>query len=236
LIGTVRSAVERPTIVQRARGGRGAEAHEVGPQRREPRARRGVVAQEREIGEVEAGADGRADVREVAERLGRLPPARLDDVSRRDAARVERAERRRVHGVERRWHQPEAQRAAFEQMPHLVGADPMPCRALAAREEEIDRRQGTAVDAAVARTDRCRRAEHLAVMAAFGMRRELQEGDERLGTCVHGGNILSPDRRRARTMADGRHVHHHRLPRRRRRRGRPRLRRRARRPRTPTRT
>src|SRR5439155_4655162 len=47
--------------------------------------RRGrVAAQEREIGEIEARADRRADIGELAERLGCLPPVRAHRVARRE--------------------------------------------------------------------------------------------------------------------------------------------------------
>ena len=65
----------------------------------------------------------------------------------------------------------ERQRRAGVKMPDLHRVDAMPMRALAAREQEIDRGRGRAA------VDHAGIAEGLAEMPAFGMRLEIKEAD-----------------------------------------------------------
>jgi hypothetical protein len=63
----------------------------------------------------------------------------------------------------------ERQRAAGMEVPDLDGIDPMPVRALAAREQEIDRGRKRAS------VDRAGMAEGFAKMAALRMRLEIEQ-------------------------------------------------------------
>ena len=66
----------------------------------------------------------------------------------------------------------QAQRRAGMEVPRLRRIDAMPVRALAARQQEIDRGRGSAA------VDRRRIAERLAEMPALRMRREGEHADD----------------------------------------------------------
>jgi len=76
---------------------------------------------------------------------------------------------RRSTGPSPRAAEFEQQRRACVEVPHLGGIDPVPVRALAARQQEIDRGRGRA-----AAVDAPGVAESLAEMSALGMRLEIE--------------------------------------------------------------
>src|SRR5882672_2066956 len=66
----------------------------------------------------------------------------------------------------------ECERRAGVEMPHLRRIDPMPVRALAAREQKIDRGRSRA-----RAVDRASVPKSLAEVPAFGMRLEIEQAD-----------------------------------------------------------
>src|SRR5262245_16215305 len=124
-----------------------------------------------EFRKLESGRDGAADQRPVAGALGRLPCMRRHDCLRGFARGKIGAKRDAVLAV--RIRDSQRQRTPCVIVPGLHGIDAMPVRAFAARQQEIDRGRSRApvgIDAFV--------AKRFAIMAALGMRLEVEPRDD----------------------------------------------------------
>src|SRR5262245_49763156 len=121
-----------------------------------------VLRGELETGEFETRGDGAADQRPVAEAFGRLPGTGRNNRLWPFAGREISPERDALDRPSRTRRDFERKRRARIIVPDLGGIDPMPMRALATRQQEIDRGRGCACA-----FDRV--AERFAKMAAFRM-------------------------------------------------------------------
>ena len=131
--------------------------------------RRPAFRRELKSGKFESGRHRAADQRPVAGARRRLPGMRRHHHLRALASGEIRSE---CHALD--WSlvmrcDLERQRGASMEVPDLNGIDPMPMRALAAREQEIDRRRsGAPIDAAAI-------AKGLAKMPTLRMRLEIEQ-------------------------------------------------------------
>jgi len=135
-----------------------------------------------EAGKVEARRDGAAEERPVAERLRRLPGTSRHRRLGSFAAGEVAAERQSLDASRRVGDFKQKRRARIP-MPELNGVNAMPVRALAARQQKIDRGGRTAADPPPTlrrprRVGRGRIAKGLAEMAALRMRLELKQPDD----------------------------------------------------------
>jgi hypothetical protein len=122
--------------------------------------------------ECKARRDGAAEKRPFAEGFGGLPGMRRNHRLRRFAGGKIGAEAQPDYGTAR-LGDGEFERRAGIPMPDLGGVDAMPMRALAAREQEIDRSREGAGAVAFSLV-----AEGLAEMSALGIRLQSQETDD----------------------------------------------------------
>src|SRR5207248_2771930 len=141
------------------------------------------LGRELEAGEFEPGRHRAADQGPFAETFGRLPHMCRHDGLRALAGGKIGAEPQARHwaGLARRC---EREGRARVPVPDLDRVEAMPMRALAAREQEMDRgrRRASALDAA-------RVAKRLAEVPAFRMRLEIEQPDD-VGGGEHGSSIF----------------------------------------------
>ena len=148
------------------------------------RASVGLVPEQTEVGEVEAGTDRARHQREGAGRPRRLPVAGgHGEGSRVPIARA--AERDLVRAQRRRVHTDQGERIALVECPELVRRHRVPAAQLTGRKQEVDGGESRTRPASVLRGHAPRRAEVLAEEAALRMRLEPEPLDQLLRARVH---------------------------------------------------
>jgi len=140
----------------------------------------GVVAEDREVLEIEPRAHGAAGERVIAERTRGLPMRSCDRAHGRVLFEPVARE-----ATELRIDREHFERATFVQMPDFVRGDAVPAADDAGWQQEVDSRERRACATAVSGRHQVRGAEYLPIEATFGMRLQIQLLDQFCGARVH---------------------------------------------------